>query len=66
MAMKALAISVIVLVAVIMGMSAIDPAFARGPPPDPHPQEIDCEALESLVENLPARAQDAILAAAGC
>ena len=72
MAMRALVISAIVLVAVVMGMSAMAPAFAGGPPSDPrageNPPEIDCEELEALLEasNASDKAKDKIRERAGC
>jgi len=76
---RVLTISAIVLVAVVMGMSAMAPAFAPGPPvvppvtPDPGgTPDVNCEDLEALLAILLARdvitpqeAED-ILTEAGC
>ena len=59
---KTLTISVIVLVAVIMGMSAIAPVMALGPPPDA------CVKIKEGLEKsgLPIEKINVILKRLGC
>jgi len=52
---KTIAISAIVLVAVVMGMSAMAPALAVGPPAEPPAgqlPEITCDELEEALAEL--------------
>jgi len=66
---KTLAITAIVLIAVIMGMSALAPASATTPPAHPPgdeevPTVDECEEIRN--SNLPDREKDRLLELAGC